>query len=143
MRPIGPFLRTAARYGVRYGPHAKQAWDLFGKQAQAAARDKAAELSARRHAFLHAETVRDGSVLRVIHDARPVWVVYSGDRPVHTYPTVAVAIDRLVADADVDKRVTPEEHRARRLRERAKRVRPVSRPRRGRRGSGELEGTSG
>jgi hypothetical protein len=62
-------------------------------------------------------------VLRVVDHGSAVFVVFSGDEPVASYPEV----DRLLADlterADLAKRVTPEQHRDRQLRARARRAR--------------------
>jgi hypothetical protein len=112
---------TAARYGVRYGPHAVAAWKIAGPRVEAAARSKIDEVGARRTAFDHADSVADGSVLRVVDRGRALFVVLSGDEPLASYPEVERPLAELVARADLDKRVTPAEHRQRQLRTRLRR----------------------
>lgn len=115
-------VRYGVKYGVKYGPQAKVVWDVAGKQVQSAAKAQADNLAARRTAFVEAETLVDGSVLRRVWDGHPVWVVLSGDRPLSAYPSAPADLGQLVADADLSKRVTPEQHRQAQLRARAKRA---------------------
>lgn len=119
--------KKAARYGVRYGPHAVAAWKIAGPKVEAAARAKLDEVGARRTAFDHADSVAEGSVLRVVDAGRAVFVVLSGEEPVAAYPDGGRPLPELVARADLAKRVTPAEHHERQLRQRL---------RRGRRGGG-------
>lgn len=116
---MGPWAKRA----LKYGPYVQQAWKHAGKPTQQALRKSAASWSSRRTALQHADTVRRGSVLRVMHEGGWVWVVYSGDQPVASYPTVAVPLSDLVAHADLDKRVTPGELRER---QRARELRRVA-----------------
>lgn len=120
---VGPVAKGAVKYGVKYGPQAKLAWDHGGKHAQEAAREKVRAISARRTAFEKAGTVVAGSVLKQIHSGKQVWVVFSGDEPVDVFPETAVDLTELVKHADLGARVTLEEHRARQPRRRARRVR--------------------
>jgi hypothetical protein len=113
--------KTAAKYGVRYGPHAVAAWKIAGPRVEAAARAKIDEVGARRTAFDHADSVAGGSVLRVVERGSGVFVVFSGEEPVASYPEVERSLPDLVARADLAKRVTPEEHRRRQLRARLRR----------------------
>jgi hypothetical protein len=115
-------VKYGIKYGVKYGPQAKIAWDVAGKQVQSAAKAQADNLAARRTAFAEAETLVDGSVLKLVWDGRPVWVVLSGDRPLSAYPPPGGDLGQLVADADLSKRVTPEQHRQAQLRARARRA---------------------
>ncbi len=114
--------RNAAKYGVRYGPHAVAAWKIAGSQVEAAARHKMDEVSARRTAFDHADSVAGGSVLRVVDHGRALFVIFSHDEPVACYPEVQRPLPALVDKADLGKRVTPDEQRERRLRARARRA---------------------
>ncbi len=114
--------RSAAKYGVKYGPHAVAAWKIAGSHVESAARHKVDDVSARRTAFDHADAVADGAVLRVVEHGRPVYVVLTGDVPVASYPEGERDLAALLATADLGKRVTPEEHRQRRLRSRARRA---------------------
>ncbi len=118
----GTLVRSGARYGAKYGPHAMLAWELAGTHVQAAARARLDELAARRRAFDHADGLRAGSVLRVVDHGLVVFVAYSGDEPVACYPQVAVPLDDLVRHADLDKRRTPQQHQERLLRSRARRA---------------------
>ena len=113
--------RTAARYGVRYGPHVVAAWKIAGPKVEAAARSKLDEVGARRTAFDHADSVADGSVLRVVDRGRGVFVVLSGHEPLAAYPEVERPLADLLDRADLGKRVTPAEHRQRQLRARLRR----------------------
>ena len=113
--------KTAARYGVRYGPHVVAAWKIAGPKVEAAARSKLDEAGARRTAFDHADSVADGSVLRVVERGHGVFVVLSGDEPLAVYPEVERPIADLIARADLGKRVTPAEHRQGQLRHRLRR----------------------
>jgi hypothetical protein len=114
--------KNAAKYGVKYGPHAKVAWEVGGKHLQAAARVKLDELALRRKAFDEADGTLDGSVLRVVEQGDPVFVVFSGDEPVAAYPPVERPLADVVRRADLAKRVTVVEYREQRLRARARRA---------------------
>jgi hypothetical protein len=114
--------KNAAKYGVKYGPHAVAAWKIAGSQIEAAARHKMDEVTARRTAFDHADSVAGGSVLRVVDHGTALFVVLSHDEPVACYPEVQRPLLELVAKADLAKRVTPDEQRERRLRARARRA---------------------
>lgn len=114
--------KNAAKYGVKYGPHAVAAWKIAGSQIEAAARHKMDEVTARRTAFDHADSVAGGSVLRVVDHGTALFVVLSHDEPVACYPEVQRPLVELVAKADLAKRVTPDEQRERRLRARARRA---------------------
>ncbi len=115
--------KTAAKYGVRYGPHAVAAWKIAGPKVEAAARARLDEAGARRTAFDHADSVAAGSVLRVVEKGRGVFVVLSGDEPLAAYPEVERPLADLIARADLGKRVTPAEHRQGQLRHRLRRGR--------------------
>jgi len=115
--------KTVAKYGVRYGPHAVAAWKIAGPKVEAAARAKLDEVGARRTAFDHADSVAAGTVLRVVDAGHGIFVVFSGDEPVAAYPDGGRPLAELVARADLDKRVTPAEHRGRQLRNRLRRGR--------------------
>lgn len=131
MRPVA---KKAATYGAKYGPHAVVIWNVAGEHVQAAARAKAAEIAERRKAFAEADSVVDGSVLRVVEHGTTVFVVFSGDEPVASYPDSTTPLDQLIARADLAKRVTPEQRRDRGAVNRARRAARTAR--RGRRGHG-------
>ncbi len=117
-----PAAKTAAKYGAKYGPHARVAWQAFGKQAQAAARAKVDELALRRRAFDQADATVGGSVLRLVHEGKPVYVVFSEEHPIDSHPPVGRPLADLVRTADLGKRQTPAELRERQLRARVQRA---------------------
>ena len=119
---IGPVTKNAAKYGAKYGPHVKVAWEAGGKHLQAAARAKLDERSLRRKAFDEAGGTKNGSVLRVVANGDPVFVVLSGDEPVASYPQTQRPLADLVAKADLSKRRTPQEFHEQQLRARARRT---------------------
>lgn len=111
-----------AKYGAKYGPHAVVVWNIAGDHVQAAARAKASEIAERRKAFDEADSVVDGSVLRVVDGGTVTFVVFSGEEPVASYPGSAKPLGEVIAHADLTKRVTPAERRERRVVQRARRV---------------------
>jgi hypothetical protein len=114
--------KNAAKYGVKYGPHAKVAWEVGGKHLQAAARAKLDELAMRRKAFDEADGTLDGSVLRVVEQGDPVFVVFAGDEPVASYPRVPRPLAEVVRRADLAKRVSVAAYREQQIRARARRA---------------------
>lgn len=107
---IGPLIRMALRTGVRYGPMVYGAVKKNREPVQAAY-DRASERTeARRIARQAAESTLDGSVLKVIRDGEPRWVVFSGDEPVDVYPRRdGDNLADLIRYADLSQRVTPAE----------------------------------
>lgn len=108
---VGPTAKQAAKFGVKYGPHARVAWQVGGKHVSAAVRAKADEVTLRRQAYDEAATTREGSVLRVVHQGRPMFVVFAGEEPVASYPDAETPLPDLVGRADLSKRETPDERR--------------------------------
>jgi len=98
-------IGTSAKLAVKYGPQAKIAWDKGGKQATAAATARARSLTSRRKAFTHASTVVDGSVLKVAPRGSTAYVVFSGEEPIATYPSVDLPYSVLLAHVDLGRRV--------------------------------------
>ncbi len=119
---VGPTSKRAARTAAKYGPHAVVVWNVAGEHIQAAAKAKAAEIAERRKAFEQADSTAQGSVLKVVHNGTKVFLVFAGDEPVSAYPAVPASLEELVSHADLDKRVTPEQHRERSARARARRA---------------------
>jgi hypothetical protein len=97
---------------VKYGPQAQLVWKHIAAPATTAAQRTLATRSASRTALNHADTVVEGAILKVIHEGTIHWVVFSGGKPVTAYPTSPVGLDELVAHADVSKKVTPDQHKA-------------------------------
>jgi len=108
---IGPIVKTAAQAGklaLKYGPQAKLAWNNGGKQGAAAARKRALSINARRKALRHAAGLVDGSVLKVAPEGRPLYVVFTGERPVAAYPPQDLPLSALLEHADLGKRFRPD-----------------------------------
>lgn len=112
----GRVIGQGTKLVVKYGPQAKIAWDNGGRKAAATATKRARSLTARRKALAHAATVVDGSVLKVAPSGATVYVVFTGDQPIATYPHQETPPEVLLAHADLGKRFRPEErsHRLRR-----------------------------
>ncbi|MGH3384332.1 MAG: hypothetical protein ACRDO1_07125 [Nocardioidaceae bacterium] len=119
---VGPTAKKAAKLGVKYGPHAAAAWKVGGAHLQDAAQTAKDNYAARRAAIQHAETVVDGTVLKTVYQGTKIWVVFAGDRPLTSYPQAAQSLEGLVADADLGKRLTPQQIREQAVAARAKRA---------------------
>src|SRR5690348_15825635 len=107
----GKAVGTIVKWGVKYGPHVIVLAQQAKEPAMAAAQKALDRQKARRRAFEHAETVRDGSVLKTF-DPRadhgdPVWVVFAGDDPVAAHPATATPLAELIANSDLSTRVRP------------------------------------
>ncbi|WP_084678472.1 hypothetical protein [Actinopolymorpha alba] len=94
-------------YAVKYGPLVYEAVKYGREPAQRAIQKALARQGNRRQALRHATTVVDGSVLRVFHQAEPVWVVFAGDAAVASYPPVDVPLPAVLEHADLSLRVRP------------------------------------
>jgi hypothetical protein len=116
--------------GVRQGAKYAPAIAVVVRQVQGPATDYAkARLEAarqRRMAVTKAASVRDGTVLQLLHGEQTVWVVYSGDQPVSAHPDIGVPLAELVAHADLDRRRPPEDFPTPRQRASAARQKTVS-----------------
>ncbi|MFC0626345.1 hypothetical protein [Kribbella deserti] len=98
-------VKNAVKYGVRYGPMAFEAVKHGREPAQQAIQAALAKRTARRKALEHAATVREGSLLKVIHEGQIIYFVFSGDAIVTTYPSVPQATyPELLRHADLDRR---------------------------------------
>lgn len=107
-KPSGKLAKNIVKYGVRYGPLVVEAVRHGREPAQQAVQAAWAKRTARRKAFEHAMTVRDGTLLKVIKDGQAIFFVFSGDAIVTTYPAVPQATyPELLRHADLDKRETP------------------------------------
>lgn len=104
----GRFVKAAAIYAAKYGPIVFEAVKHGREPAQRAIQKTLARQSYRRRARDHALTVVEGSVLRVFHKGEPVWVVFSGDTPVASYPPVDTPLETMLEHADLSLRVRPE-----------------------------------
>lgn len=117
--PIG---KKAVQLGIKHGPKAKVAWDVAGKTVTEQAQIQRARAANRRLAFEKARTLKAGSVLRQLHGDQIVWVVFTGEESVTTYPTVEVSLGEVLKGADLSRRQTPEEREEARPRNRARRA---------------------
>jgi hypothetical protein len=103
-------MRNAIRYGVKYGPLAYEAIKHGREPAQQAMQSALAKRNARKTAIEHAATLRNGTLLKVLHEGRPIWFVFSDDEIVATYPPVPMAsYGDLLRHADLANRVKPEQ----------------------------------
>lgn len=106
----GQLVKTAIKYGVRYGPVAFEAFKHGREPAQQAVQSVLARRNARKIAVEHAKTLREGTVLKVMNEGHPVWFVFSGDEIVGTYPQVPMAsYGDLLRHTDLANRVRPED----------------------------------
>ncbi|MEO5711668.1 MAG: hypothetical protein ABIQ59_17810 [Nocardioidaceae bacterium] len=119
---VGPVARNAAKYGAKYGPHAKVAWEVGGKHVQAAVRARFDEAGLRRTAVAQAEGTQDGTVLRLVDQGETFYVVFAGEDPVASYPSTEKSLAELVAKKDLSKRRTPEAIHEQELRNRVRRA---------------------
>jgi hypothetical protein len=103
----GSIAKTAVTYAMKYGPLVYEAIKHGREPAQRAVQKALARQADRKRSLTHATTVVDGSVLRVFHESEPIWVVFSGDTPVASYPTVTAPLSDLLDHADLSLRVRP------------------------------------
>jgi hypothetical protein len=106
---VSKVVIMSARRGVKYSPHIAAIVREVRGPASEYAKATMEATRQKRLALTKARSVRDGSVLLVLHGEQPVWVVSSGDVPVSQHPAVGVPLADLVAHADLDRRRTPEE----------------------------------
>ena len=97
------------RQGVKYTPVIA----AVVKEARGPVTDYAkSHLEAARHkrlAVTKAASLKDGSVLPIVHGEQPVWVVYSGEQPVAQYPETGMPLADLVEHVDLGRRRPPEQ----------------------------------
>lgn len=105
---VAKAAKQGAKLVVLYGPQAKILWDKGGKQATAAALKRAQTLNLRRKALAHGAGLVDGSVLKIAPAGTTMYVVFSGDQPVATYPPQQLPFAVLLEHADLSKRVPAE-----------------------------------
>lgn len=116
MAAVGRAAKAAAagaKLAIKYGPQAKIVWDKGGKQATTAAAKRARSLNARRKAFAHAGGVIDGAVLKIAPQGRTVYVVFSGEQPIASYPDQDLPFPTLLQHADLSRREPAGQVRAR------------------------------
>ena len=95
------------RQGIKYSP----ALAAVVKEARGPVTEYAkTHLEAARHkrlAVTKAASLKDGSLLPIVHGEQTVWVVFSGDHPVATHPPVDVPLPTLLQHADLTQRRRP------------------------------------
>lgn len=107
------WIPQVGKRALKYGPQAQLAWRHAGKPAADAVQRAVGVRNAQRIALRHADTVVEGAILRAIHNGDTFWVVYSGGEPVAAYPNTSVPVGEVVAKADLSKKMTPDQLRAR------------------------------
>lgn len=100
---------TGVKQGAKYAPVVIPVVREMREPATAYAKRVIETSRQRRLAVTKAASLREGTVLRVLHGEDPVWVVYSGDEPVSAHPAVDVPLAELVQHANLDLRRRPEE----------------------------------
>jgi hypothetical protein len=105
---VAKAAKQGAKLVVLYGPQAKILWDKGGKQATAAALKRAQTFSLRRKALAHGVGLVDGSVLKIAPAGTTMYVVFSGDQPIATYPPQQLPYAVLLEHADLSKRIPAE-----------------------------------
>lgn len=98
---------------AKYGPLVPLLWRTAGRPATDAAQRAFAARAARQTALRHADTVEHGAILKLYDQGNPLWVVFSSSQVVTSYPPRDDKIDDLVASADLSKKMTPDQFRAR------------------------------
>lgn len=100
-------LTTVVKLGVKYGPVAYEAIKHGKEPARQFAQRQLARLNARKQALAHAEGLTDGSAMPVWRDDQQVWIVFNGDEPVASHPSVETPLPLLIQGYDLSRRVRP------------------------------------
>ena len=123
---VGKVVVTGARQGVKYAPMIAAVVREVRGPATDYAKSRVEAARQRRLAVAKAGSVRDGTVLRLLHGEQTVWVVYSGDEPVSAHPDTGVPLAELTDHANLERRRRPEEFPSPRERATAARKKTVS-----------------
>ena len=130
MTPLAILVRRVLR-----DPKFRKLLLTLGPVAAKMATDLAQQGRWRQLAVVHADTVVDGSFMRVPIEGQPHWIVWSADEPIAAYPPHTGTLTEAVAAVDLDKRQRPDQLRSRALRrDAAERTRRIRRALPGRRG---------
>jgi len=100
-------LTSVVKLGVKYGPVAYAAIKHGKEPAREFAQKQLSRFTARKQALTHAEGLMDGSILPVWEGDLQVWVVFNGDEPIASHPTVTTSLAELVRGYDLGKRIRP------------------------------------
>lgn len=114
---MNPLAKLAVR--VLRDPKFRALMISLGPAAAKAAGDLARQGRWRQLAIVHADTLVDGSFMKVPIRGEPHWVVWSGDIAVTAYPVHEGDLDHVVKNVDLSKRQRPDELRVRAAREEA------------------------
>jgi hypothetical protein len=104
---------AAGKMIAKYGPMVPLLWKTAGKPATDAAQRAFTSRNARNTAVRHADTVEMGAILKVYDQGNPVWVVFSGPTVVTSYPPREDKLTELMKSANLAKKMTPDQFRAR------------------------------
>lgn len=107
-RAMSAAAKGAIVIGMRYGPHIYELVKHGKEPAQEAIATRLAKRSARKQALEHARTLKDGTILKVVHDGAAHFVVFSGDECIATYPPTDVGYAELLRHSDLALRERPE-----------------------------------
>ncbi len=106
----GKAVTQIVKWGVKYGPAAVVVAKNAREPAKAAAQKALTSVAAKRKAVDHAAAVVNGSVLKAFDPAGDgVWIVFSGEEPIATYPLTDTPMDVLLRHADLGQRQLPQE----------------------------------
>ena len=100
-------LTTVVKLGVKYGPVAYEAIKHGKEPAKQFAQRQLGRLNARKQALTHAEGLLDGSAMLVWKGDQQVWIVFNGDQPIASHPTVDTPLALLIQGYDLTKRIRP------------------------------------
>ena len=100
-------LTAIVKLGVKYGPVAYEAIKHGKEPAKEFAQRQLGKLNARKQALAHADGLMDGSAMPVWKDDQQVWIVFNGDEPIASHPTVDTPLALLIQGYDLSKRIRP------------------------------------
>jgi hypothetical protein len=100
-------LTNVVKLGVKYGPVAYEAIKHGKEPAAEFAQKQLSKLTARKQALAHAEGLMDGSTMPVWAGDQQVWVVFNGDEPIASHPTVTTPLAQLTQGYDLTQRIRP------------------------------------
>jgi hypothetical protein len=135
---MGKVVVTGVRQGVKYSPVIATVIREVRGPATEFARTRVEASRQRRLAVAKAESVHDGTVLRLMHGEQTVWVVYSGDEPISAHPDIGVPLAELTDHANLERRRRPSEFPSARERAATARKKTVSKMKRPRRKPDEI-----
>jgi hypothetical protein len=100
-------VAAVVKLGVKYGPVAYEAIKHGKEPAKEFAQKQLSRLTARKQALAHAEGLLDGSAMPVFEGDQQVWVVFNGDEPIASHPTVTTPLAQLIEGYDLTRRIRP------------------------------------